>query len=131
MKYTVIYEKGPTSWGAYVPDLPGVVAVGDTRDEAEQLIHEAVEMHLEAMREEGLPGLIVQASMLSFMMSEMCRTRITSRALKVFNPRTLHPVYDTGPFTIHGAPSEDERSASLWVIDPNGGVAMTASAEYA
>jgi predicted RNase H-like HicB family nuclease len=55
MKYTVIYEKGPTSWGAYVPDLPGVVAVGDTRDEAEQLIHEAVEMHLEAMREEGLP----------------------------------------------------------------------------
>jgi predicted RNase H-like HicB family nuclease len=55
MKYTVIFEKGPTSWGAYVPDLPGVVAVGDTREEAEHLIQEAVELHLEAMREDGLP----------------------------------------------------------------------------
>ena len=54
MKYTVIYEKGPTSWGAYVPDLPGVIAVGDSRDEAERLIQEAVEFHLEGMREEGL-----------------------------------------------------------------------------
>lgn len=36
MKYTVIY--GPTSWGAYVPDLPGVISVGDSRDEVERLI---------------------------------------------------------------------------------------------
>ena len=35
MTYTVIYEKGPTSWGAYVPDLPGVISVGDSRDEVE------------------------------------------------------------------------------------------------
>ena len=55
MKYTVIYESGPTSWGAYVPDLPGVIAVGDSRDEVERLIREAVEFHLEGMREEGLP----------------------------------------------------------------------------
>jgi type II secretory pathway component GspD/PulD (secretin) len=41
VKYTVIYEKGATSWGAYVPDLPGVIAVGDSREEAEHLIHEA------------------------------------------------------------------------------------------
>ena len=54
MRYTVIYEKGPTSWGAYVPDLPGVVAVGVSRDEAERLIQEAVEFHLEGMREEGI-----------------------------------------------------------------------------
>ena len=54
MKYTVIYEKGPTSWGAYVPDLPGVIAVGDSRDEVEQLIREAVQFHLEGMREEGI-----------------------------------------------------------------------------
>lgn len=53
-KYTVIYEKGPTSWGAYVPDLPGVVAVGDSRYEVEHLIREAVEFHLEGMREEGI-----------------------------------------------------------------------------
>ena len=54
MKYTVIYEQGPTSWGAYVPDLPGVIAVGDSRDEVERLIREAIEFHLEGMREEGL-----------------------------------------------------------------------------
>jgi predicted RNase H-like HicB family nuclease len=54
MKYTVIYESGPTSWGAYVPDLPGVIAVGDSRDEVERLIREAVEFHLEGMREEGI-----------------------------------------------------------------------------
>jgi predicted RNase H-like HicB family nuclease len=54
MKFTVIYEQGPTSWGAYVPDLPGVIAVGDSRDEVERLIREAVEFHLEGMREEGI-----------------------------------------------------------------------------
>jgi predicted RNase H-like HicB family nuclease len=55
MTYTVIYEKGATSWGAYVPDLPGVITVGDTRDEVELLIQEAIEFHLDGMREEGLP----------------------------------------------------------------------------
>lgn len=55
MTYTVIYEKGPNSWGAYVPDLPGVVTVADSRDEVEQLIQEAIEFHLEGLREEGLP----------------------------------------------------------------------------
>ncbi len=54
MKYTVIYEKGPTSWGAYVPDLPGVITVADSREEAERLIQEAVEFHLEGLRGEGL-----------------------------------------------------------------------------
>ena len=54
MTYTVIYEKGPTSWGAYVPDLPGVISVGDSRDEVELLIQEAIEFHLEGLREEGL-----------------------------------------------------------------------------
>ena len=54
MKYTVIYEKGPASWGAYVPDLPGVITVGDSRAEVERLIQEAIEFHLEGMKEEGL-----------------------------------------------------------------------------
>ncbi|MBV8897193.1 MAG: type II toxin-antitoxin system HicB family antitoxin [Acidobacteriaceae bacterium] len=54
MTYTVIYEKGPTSWGAYVPDLPGVITVGDSRAEVEQLIREAIEFHIEGMRDEGL-----------------------------------------------------------------------------
>lgn len=55
MRYTVIYEKGPTSWGAYVPDLPGVITVGDSQDEVERLIQEAIEFHIAGMREEGLP----------------------------------------------------------------------------
>lgn len=55
MTYTVIYEKGPTSWGAYVPDLPGVITVGESREEVEQLIQEAIEFHLEGLRDEGLP----------------------------------------------------------------------------
>ncbi|MGB9455909.1 MAG: type II toxin-antitoxin system HicB family antitoxin [Bryobacteraceae bacterium] len=53
MTYTVIYEKGPTSWGAYVPDLPGVISVGESRAEVEGLIQEAIEFHLEGLREEG------------------------------------------------------------------------------
>ena len=42
MKYTVIIEKGPTSYGAYIPDLPGCVAAGDTREEVVSLITGAV-----------------------------------------------------------------------------------------
>jgi predicted RNase H-like HicB family nuclease len=54
--YTVIYEQGPTSWGAYVPDLPGVITVGESRDEVERLIQEAIEFHIEGLRDEGLPA---------------------------------------------------------------------------
>ena len=53
MKYAVVIEKGDTSTGAYVPDLPGCVAVGETREEALTLIREAIEFHLEGMKEEG------------------------------------------------------------------------------
>jgi predicted RNase H-like HicB family nuclease len=53
MQYTVILEQGPTSWGAYVPDLPGCIAAADTRDEALQLIREAIEFHIEGLIEQG------------------------------------------------------------------------------
>jgi len=53
MKYAVVIEKGPTSYGAYVPDLPGCVAVGETRDETVQLIHDAIEIHLQGMKDQG------------------------------------------------------------------------------
>ncbi|HEV7921628.1 MAG TPA: type II toxin-antitoxin system HicB family antitoxin [Thermoanaerobaculia bacterium] len=53
MEYVVIVEKGDTSYGAYVPDLPGCVAVGETRDEAMQLIREAIELHIDSLRENG------------------------------------------------------------------------------
>jgi len=53
MQYVVILEEGPESWGAYVPDLPGCVAAGETREEALKLIREAIEFHLDGMREDG------------------------------------------------------------------------------
>jgi len=55
MQYLVIVEKGETSYGASVPDLPGCIAVGETREEVLQLIREAIELHLESMREDGTP----------------------------------------------------------------------------
>ena len=55
VRYSVIYEKGPTSWGASVPDLPGCIAVSGSRQEVETLIREAIEAHLEALRECGIP----------------------------------------------------------------------------
>lgn len=53
--WTVIYERGPTSWGAYVPALPGLGVVGETRAEVEQLIREGIAFHLEGLAEDGLP----------------------------------------------------------------------------
>jgi predicted RNase H-like HicB family nuclease len=49
MKYAVVIEKAENNYSAYVPDLPGCIAVGDTLEEAEQNIREAVEFHLEGM----------------------------------------------------------------------------------
>ena len=52
MKYIVVYERTGTGWSAYVPDLPGCVSAGKTREETERLMKEAISMHLEAMRED-------------------------------------------------------------------------------
>lgn len=53
MKYLVIYEKSETGWGAYAPDLPGLGVAGETLDEAKNLIREAIEFHIEGMRQNG------------------------------------------------------------------------------
>ena len=55
MNYTVVIERGPNNYAAYVPDLPGCVATGGTRDEAARNIREAIRFHLEGMRADGLP----------------------------------------------------------------------------
>ena len=55
MRYTVVIEKGADSFGAYVPDLLGCVAVGETREEVVKLIQEAIAFHIEGLRIEGLP----------------------------------------------------------------------------
>ena len=53
MKDAVIIEKGPTSFGDYVPDLPGCVAVGDSLDEVKQRIAKAIDFHLDGLRQSG------------------------------------------------------------------------------
>ena len=55
MKYMVVIEKGAASYGAHVPDLPGCVAAGKTREEVISLIREAIELHIEELRRSGEP----------------------------------------------------------------------------
>lgn len=55
MRYTAIFEKTSTGYSAYVPDLPGCITTGRTKEETERNIHEAIRGHIELMREEGLP----------------------------------------------------------------------------
>ena len=55
MRYAVIYEKSDNGYAAYAPDLPGCIAAGDTLAEVTDLMHTAIEMHLEGMREAGEP----------------------------------------------------------------------------
>lgn len=53
MKYIVVVEEGPESYGAYVPDLPGCAVIGETRGEVIKLIQEAIELHLQSLKELG------------------------------------------------------------------------------
>jgi predicted RNase H-like HicB family nuclease len=53
--YTIIIEKGNRNYSAYCPDLPGVVAAGETEEETEELMKEAIEFHLDGLKEEKLP----------------------------------------------------------------------------
>lgn len=55
MRYAIVIENAGSNYSAYVPDLPGCVAVGESLAEAERLIREAIEFHLEGMREDGSP----------------------------------------------------------------------------
>lgn len=54
MKYLVVVEDGDSSFGAYVPDLPGCIAVACSRSEVMELIHDAIELHLEDLKDQGL-----------------------------------------------------------------------------
>ncbi len=54
-EYLVVIEHEGESWGAYCPDLPGVGVVGDTRQEVEELIRDAIALHLEGLRKAGDP----------------------------------------------------------------------------
>jgi len=54
MQYLVVLEKGPSSFGAHVPDLPGCIAVGESKNEVLSLIREAIEFHLDDLKQQGL-----------------------------------------------------------------------------
>jgi len=55
MRYTIIIERGPNNFSAYAPDFPGCVAAADTEEETIQLLQEALELHVEDMRQRGEP----------------------------------------------------------------------------
>jgi predicted RNase H-like HicB family nuclease len=55
MRYAIVIENAGANFSAYVPDLPGCVAVGESLAEVERQIREAIEFHLEGMREDGSP----------------------------------------------------------------------------
>jgi predicted RNase H-like HicB family nuclease len=54
-EYTVVYEHTKNNWSAYSPDVPGCMATGKTRGEAERNFTDALTFHIEGLREEGLP----------------------------------------------------------------------------
>ena len=55
MKYAVVIEKTENDFGAYVPDLPGCVAVADSLEAVERMIREAIQFHIEGLKQDGLP----------------------------------------------------------------------------
>ena len=54
-RFLIVIEKANGNYSAYSPDLPGCVATGVSREEAEQNMHQAIEMHIKGLREDGLP----------------------------------------------------------------------------
>ena len=55
LKFAVVYERTPDNYGVYAPDLPGCVSVGETWEEAQAMMREAIAFHIEAMLEHGEP----------------------------------------------------------------------------
>jgi 3-methylfumaryl-CoA hydratase len=80
---------------------------------------------------EKLPGLVVQSSLVSQLLIEMCRRELPANRLTSFDFKSMRQIYDTGKFTIAGAPAADGRGATLWAVDSNGNLAMTATAKFA
>jgi 3-methylfumaryl-CoA hydratase len=81
---------------------------------------------------ERLPGLVVQSSLISQLLIEMCRRELPSRRMTNFDFQNLRSIYDTaGKFTLAGAPAADGREATLWALDGEGKLSMIATAKFA
>jgi len=81
---------------------------------------------------EKLPGLVVQSSLISQLLMEMCRREQPSKGMSNFDFQNLRSVYDSdGKFTLHGNPSADGSTATLWAVDGKGNLAMLVTAKFA
>jgi 3-methylfumaryl-CoA hydratase len=81
---------------------------------------------------EKLPGLVVQSSLISQLLIEMCRRELPGRQMTNFDFQNLRSVYDSGgKFPIAGAPSADGKTATLWALDGEGKLSMLATAKFA
>lgn len=80
---------------------------------------------------EKLPGLVVQSSLISQLLIEMCRRELPSRRMANFDFQNLRSIYDSGgKFTIAGAPSANGNAAALWALDGEGKLSMRATATF-
>jgi predicted RNase H-like HicB family nuclease len=70
-RYAIVIEKAAVNYGGYVPDLPGCVATGATVEETERLLREAIALHLEGMKEDGLP-IPEPSSIVDYLELEAC-----------------------------------------------------------
>jgi 3-methylfumaryl-CoA hydratase len=81
---------------------------------------------------EKLPGLVVQSSLISQLLMEMCRRELPAKRMTQFDFQNLRSVYDTGgKIALNGTPNPDGKVAALWALDGAGNVAMTATAKFA
>ncbi len=79
---------------------------------------------------EKLPGLVVQSSLISQLMLEMCRKEVPGKQVKSFEFKSFRQIYDTGKFTVAGSPDASGREAALWALDSEGRLAMMGSAKF-
>jgi predicted RNase H-like HicB family nuclease len=70
-RYAIVIEKAATNYGGYVPDLPGCVAAAATVEETERLLREAIAMHIEGMKEDGIP-IPEPSSVVDYLEMEAC-----------------------------------------------------------
>jgi 3-methylfumaryl-CoA hydratase len=81
---------------------------------------------------EKLPGLVVQSSLISQLLIEMCRRELPNRRMTNFDFQNLRSIYDSGgKFTLAGVPAADGSAASLWALDGAGKLSMLATAKFA
>ena len=83
-----------------------------------------------ATKKEGYSGLIVHGPLIATLLMDLCCRESSKMSLTGFNYRAVSPIFDTGPFSVNGSPSEDGTQATMWATTNTGGLAMRAEAEF-